>query len=86
MRNQQLADELQQTLISLCTATTSLNVLSSLAQKIETRFKELEDKEVEVKKMEDGAAEKMKVLEVRENEVKENEERSKLKTKELEEK
>ncbi len=76
MKNKQLAEELQQSLISL---TTSLNVLYSLAQQIETRFKELEDKEVEAEKSE----EKMKVLGAREKEVLENEERSASKATEL---
>lgn len=86
MKNKQLADELQQALISLCTATTSLNTLSSLAQKIETRFKELEDKESELKKLEERIDGKAREVEEREKKVKENEEKIKVEVKEREEK
>ncbi len=86
MKNKQLSEELQQSLISLCTATASLNTLSSLAQKIETRLKELEEKEGELQKLEERIDGKTRDLEEREKKLKESEEKSKATIKESEEK
>ncbi len=68
MKNKQLADDLQQALTSLCSASASINILSSLAQKIEIRFKELEE-------LEEKVDSKTKNIEEREKRLKENEEK-----------
>ncbi len=57
-----------------------------IAQKIETRINELDEKEDELKKLEEVVGQKMKVLQATEREVKGKEEILNLKTKELEEK
>ncbi len=73
--DKQLGEDLQQAL-------TSLGTLSGIAQKIEARFKELEEREAKLKQLEDVVNAKVKEFEGREKIVKESEEKVKATTKE----
>ncbi len=85
MKHKQLAADLQQALTSLCTVTASLNVLSLIALKIETRFNKLKERESELKRREEEVDVKEKALETKEQEVEEKEEKVQIKSKKLEE-
>ncbi len=77
--NKQLCEDLQQALASLGT-------LSGIAQQIEARLKELEEKETQLKQLEGVVNAKVKELEEREKKVKESEEKAVAAAKERDEK